>query len=106
MPSTDRQNPKRANIPLKSDYTREFQKDWDRLLKAGKSNLDAAKEAMLQLIANAGPMPAAYKDHALKGQLAAYRELHIRGDFLLMYRIEGQTIVFVRLGTHADLFRE
>lgn len=34
----------------------------------------------------------------------------VGGDFLLMYRIEatpqGEAVVFVRCGTHADLFDE
>ena len=34
-----------------------------------------------------------------------YRECHIGGDFLLMYELLGDTdIIFVRAGSHADLF--
>ncbi len=46
-------------------------------------------------------------DHPLKGTLSAFRECHIGGDFLLMYRLEEGApglVVFVRAGTHADLF--
>ena len=36
------------------------------------------------------------------------RECHVGGDFLLIYRLEQQgkqeMIVFVRAGTHAELF--
>ena len=36
------------------------------------------------------------------------RDCHIRGDWLLIYRInatpQGEEIVFVRTGTHAELF--
>lgn len=59
---------------------------------------------MLMLIANDGPLGAEWLDHPLKGEWADYRECHVGGDFLLIYQIEGQQIIFVRVGTHADLF--
>jgi mRNA interferase YafQ len=44
----------------------------------------------------------------LKGEWAEYRECHIGGDFLLIYRLvddsQNGVVVFVRAGTHADLF--
>jgi len=31
---------------------------------------------------------------------------HIGGDFLLMYRLDGDAIIFVRAGTHLELFED
>lgn len=56
------------------------------------------------LIANDGPLPAEWLDHPLKGKLAGYRECHVGGDFLLMYKPTETEVVFVRAGTHAELF--
>ena len=64
------------------------------------------KEAMLLLIANDGPLGAEWRDHPLKGNWADHRECHIGGDFLLIYQADSAQIVFVRAGTHADLFNE
>ena len=58
------------------------------------------------------PRPSARKhrwlDHALQGDWADHRECHIGGDFLLIYRLDGkdanEQIIFVRAGTHAELF--
>ena len=71
----------------------------------------ALKEAMLLLIANDAPLGPEWLDHPLKGEWAGYRECHIGGDFLLIYEVDDQagkggTIIFVRAGTHADLFSE
>ncbi len=49
-------------------------------------------------------------DHALSGnQWKNCRELHVGGDFLLIYRIESLSkfdmVVFVRTGTHSELFK-
>ena len=73
--------------------------------------MNSLKEAMLLLIANDAPLGPEWLDHPLKGDWASYRECHIGGDFLLIYRIgeaagKGGSIVFVRAGTHADLFNE
>ena len=69
------------------------------------------KEVILLLVANDGPLPAQWKDHPLKGEWAGYRECHVGGDFLLIYKVDDHagksgTIVLVRAGTHSDLFKE
>jgi len=68
------------------------------------------KEAMLLLIANHAPLGPEWRDHPLRGDWVGHRECHIGGDFLLAYRIDdggkvGQ-VIFVRAGTHAELFAE
>lgn len=66
------------------------------------------KAVMLLLIANDEPLDAEWLDHALTGNWADHRECHIGGDFLLIYRLEKrgkqEIIIFVRTGTHAELF--
>jgi mRNA interferase YafQ len=44
------------------------------------------------------------KDHALKGNYSDYREFHISGDLLLIYRIEDDTLKLVQIGSHSELF--
>ena len=31
---------------------------------------------------------------------------HIGGDFLLIYRLDSDAIIFVRAGTHSELFED
>ena len=95
---------KRASLPRASDYAKSFLKDWQRLSHSGHYDLIRLKEAMLLLIANDAPLGAEWLDHPLKGDWADHRECHIGGDFLLIYRLEENAIVFVRAGTHAELF--
>jgi mRNA interferase YafQ len=49
-------------------------------------------------------LPQEAKDHALKGNYANYREFHISGNLLLIYRIEDDTLKLVRIGSHSELF--
>ncbi len=59
---------------------------------------------MLLLIANDGPLGAEWLDHALKGEWADHRECHVGGDFLPIYRLDQTALIFVRAGTHGELF--
>jgi mRNA interferase YafQ len=95
---------KRTLPPLISDYTKSFEKDWERLSRSGKFDMRRLKEVMILRIANDGLLAPEWFDHALKGQWADHRECHVGGDFLLIYQIEGNVIVFVRAGTHSELF--
>ncbi len=100
---------KRAVLPRASDHTKAFAKDWKRFSHSGRFDLKRLKEAMLLLIANDGPLEPQWLDHPLTGDWTDHQECHIGGDFLLIYRLESrgsvENIVFVRAGTHADLFK-
>jgi mRNA interferase YafQ len=99
---------KRATLPRACDYTKTFLKDWTRLSESGRYDMKRLKEAMLLLVANDAPLGPEWLDHPLSGDWAGYRECHIGGDFLLIYELDGASkhgsVIFVRSGTHADLF--
>ena len=101
---------KRAPLPHASDYTKAFLKDWERLSRSGRFDMNRLKEVMMLLVANDGPLGPEWLDHPLKGDWQGHRECHIGGNFLLAYKIDdsGKTgiVAFVRAGTHADLFNE
>lgn len=108
MTSKKAASSKRAVLPRASDRTKAFAKDWVRLSHSGRHDMKRLKEAMLLLIANDAPLEPQWFDHALTGDWADHRECHVGGDFLLIYRLDGQganeSIIFVRAGTHAELF--
>ena len=58
------------------------------------------------VIAGDAPLGSEWLDHPLKGEWSDHRECHVGGDFLLVYHAERDRVVFVRAGTHADLFEE
>ena len=66
------------------------------------------RQVMRLLTENLAPLPPEYLDHPLKGQWQDYRDCHIRGDWVLIYRInradEGEEIIFARKGSHSALF--
>ncbi len=83
-------------------YTRQFEKDVKRARKRGK-NLDKFKIIARALIAGEKPDPL-NRDHRLSGSYKGRRECHIEADWLLVYKIDQDRIIFERTGSHADLF--
>ncbi|WP_318366621.1 type II toxin-antitoxin system YafQ family toxin [Enterobacter sp.] len=97
---------KRSKQPRRVEYTRTFEKSWKRYNNAGRHDMHKAAEIMM-LIFSGRLLPAEYLDHELKGpEWAGARELHIGGDFFLVYRVdEAQNLVtFIDIGTHSELF--
>lgn len=84
--------------------SRRFKRDVKRAEKRGK-DMDKLK-AVLSLLIEGKPLPAAYGDHPLKGDWKGFRNLHIESDWLLLYRIEDDELQLARTGTHTDLFNE
>ena len=99
---------KRALLPRAADYAKSFLKDWERLSRAGRYDMNRLKEALLLLIANDTPLGPEWLDHPLGGEWDGHRECHVGGDFLLAYKLvvsaKHGLVIFVRAGTHADLF--
>ncbi|MCL1919641.1 MAG: type II toxin-antitoxin system YafQ family toxin [Kiritimatiellaeota bacterium] len=85
-------------------YTNRMRRDVKLMRKRGKdiSKLTAA----LSLLARADPMPPRYRDHRLSGDMNDFRECHIEGDWLLLYRISGDRLILTATatGSHSDIF--
>jgi mRNA interferase YafQ len=65
--------------------------------------MDVARVVMGKLI-HRQPLASNQRDHPLRGEWEGHRECHLEPDWLLIYRIDGDDIVFERTGTHRDLF--
>jgi len=50
-------------------------------------------------------LPIEAKDHSLKGEWRSFREFHVSGDLLVIYKIENEVLKLVRIGTHCELFK-
>jgi mRNA interferase YafQ len=76
-----------------------------KLAKKRGLNLSLLHEP-IELLAKGEQLPQKYRDHQLQGKLSAFRECHIKGDWLLVYRIiEDKLILSLHsTGTHADIF--
>ncbi len=62
--------------------------------------LDAIVSQLQQQV----PLEAKHRDHALKGQWKEFRECHVKPDLLLIYQVQDDALILIRLGTHSELF--
>lgn len=85
-------------------FTKLFQKDYRRMKKSGKDVGELTP--VFHLIAAGERLPDRYRDHQLVGNLSEYRECHITPDWLLVYRIAPDYVMFERTGTHSQLFKK
>jgi len=84
-----------------------FKRDYKRE-SAGRhrGSLDLPLSTVLAALASDQPLDLRYRDHALSGNWAGYRECHIKPDLLLIYRKGGTSLLrLARLGSHSELFR-
>jgi mRNA interferase YafQ len=87
--------------------TRKFTKSIKRLIKGGlKKSAQKNIQIAIDKIASGERLDSGYKDHQLQGELATYRECHIQGDLLLIYKIINRELVLILIdiGSHNDLF--
>lgn len=95
----------RANL-MDIKLTSQFKKDIKKLKSSRKGS---AVKVILQneIIPNLlirAELASKYKDHSLIGDWIPARECHLFPDTLLIYRIEADSLILVRLGSHAELF--
>lgn len=87
---------------LKPVRTSTFKADVKRQVKRGK---DMTKlTTLITLLVNEQPIPAAYEDHPLRHGWRGYRDAHMEGDWILIYRVVGTDLELARTGTHQDIF--
>ena len=89
---------------LRPRFTRAFKRDRKRAGRRG-ADLDQL-DAIMHHLANEKSLEPRFRDHRLRGEWKDFRECHVAPDWLLIYRIEGDEITFVRTGPHSDLFNE
>lgn len=89
-------------IELSTAFRRDMRRE-DRGRLRGK--IQPLVELVVDMLAVDLPLPPANRDHPLTGEWSGYRECHVRGDLLLVYRKPDQaTLQLARLGSHSELF--
>ncbi|MGC1018949.1 type II toxin-antitoxin system YafQ family toxin [Pantoea agglomerans] len=79
-----------------------FKRDIKRQQKRGK---DMTKlKTLITLLVEEKEIPPEYEDHPLQGDWRGYRDAHMEGDWILIYKVEGTDLKLARTGTHQDIF--
>ena len=88
---------------LELEFQSQFKRDVRTLIKR-KWDMNLLRE-VTDMLQNETELPAKCKDHPLSGNWQGYRDCHIKGDWVLIYRIldDGNVLRLVRTGSHEDL---
>jgi mRNA interferase YafQ len=84
------------------NHTTQFERDLRLLQRRGK-DIEKLKQVLTALI-NEEPLAERFLDHPLKGNFKNRRECHLEPDWLLIYKLNDDEIIFERTGAHSDLF--
>lgn len=93
---------------LKVSYTKAFNRDLTDLAKRTPNVLISQKYVTaIHCLLNQLPLPEMYQDHSLIGDWKGYRDCHIQGDLVLIYRYivneDYDELQFARLNSHSQL---
>ena len=88
---------------LRPVYTNCFEKDV-KLAKRRGMDMEKLKEVIRKIVSQETLEPA-YRDHVLVGNYRGRKECHIQPDWLLIYKLNQDEVIFERTGSHSDLFR-
>ena len=87
-------------------FTTAYKKAYKFMKKRG---LDISLlDEVVDLLRQGKQLEKRYHDHGLTGDLAGFRECHIKPDWLLIYLIENDilTLTLIDTGSHSDLFKK
>jgi len=83
--------------------TSQFKKDFKKVRSRGK-DLEKLK-SLVMAISTGDPLESRHHDHPLSGKWTGSRDCHVEPDWVLIYRIDGDSLYLERTGSHSDLFR-
>ncbi|MGI4764784.1 MAG: type II toxin-antitoxin system YafQ family toxin [Janthinobacterium lividum] len=86
-------------IDLGGRYVRDYKRE-----RKGRNpgRLDAALSEVVEMLANDQPLPP--REHALGGEWRGCRDLHVKPDLVLIYRLpDMDTLQLIRLGSHSEM---
>jgi mRNA interferase YafQ len=86
----------------KPAFTRQFERDVRLMEERGKDTAKL-KRVLASLVAEE-PLTPRHRDHELIGNYRGRRECHIEPNWLLIYKLADDEVIFERTGTHSDLF--
>jgi len=85
-----------------------FKKDIERDKKSGQytqEDFELLKEIISKL-QNEETIEEKFKRHPLKGTLKGYEAIHIKNDWLLIFKVDKKFLNLVMLGKHTQVYKK
>ncbi len=85
-----------------------FKKDIARDKKSGfytQKDFECLKEIISHL-QNRKEIDEKFKRHPLKGTMKGYESIHIKGDWVLVFKVDERWLNLVMLGKHTQVYKK
>lgn len=85
-----------------------FKKDIQRDKKCGKYSKNDFEilKIIINQLQHQEIIDSIYKRHGLKGDLLGYESIHIKNDWLLVFKTNDSFLTLVMLGSHAQVYKK
>jgi len=85
-----------------------FKKDITRDQKCGKYSKNDFEilKIIINKLQNNEKIDTIYKRHYLKGELKGFESLHLKNDWLLIFKVDEKYLYLIMLGTHSQVYKK
>ena len=93
---------------LKIKIEKSFKKDIEKAKKSGnysKNDFELLKQIIKDL-ENEKDINPKYKRHFLKGNMKGYEVIHIKPDWLIVFKIDENYLNLIMLGKHTQVYKK
>ncbi len=80
-----------------------IQKRLQKIKKQSKA-VDKLK-IVIEILVSGSRLGSEYRDQPLTGGWKGCRDCHIEPDWILIYKLENDTLILERTGSHSELFK-
>ncbi len=93
---------------LKIQVEKSFKKDIDRDKRSGRYKPKDFKilKSIISSLQNQEVLDKKYKRHPLKGDMKDYESVHVKNDWLLIFKVDKQFLHLVMLGKHTQVYKK
>ena len=91
-------------IIIEKSFKKDIQRD--KLCgKYSKNDFEILK-ILINSLQNEEAIDKIFKRHFLKGDLLGYESIHIKNDWLLIFKVEDNFLYLVMLGSHSQVYKK
>jgi len=93
---------------LKIKIEKSFKKDIQRDKKSGKyANKDfELLKSIIASLQKEESIDRKYKRHPLKGNMSGFESIHLKNDWLLIFKINDDYLILAMLGKHTHVYQK
>lgn len=91
-------------IKIEKSFKKDIQRD-NKCGKYSKNDFEILK-IIISILQNEEIIDVIYKRHMLKGDMLGFESIHIKNDWLLIFKIDEIYLTLIMLGSHSQVYKK